>query len=383
MIESLPDYDLLAPCNDTELYQICRRQELNVHPGASREVMIATILGAQEPHRDAHPIDAWRNGIMDFLIDHREVVLPTLYCPAKSMDPMACYGCPDTQVMSCITACTPADECDIAKRRFTRPQPEKNKDMESTSQTLTIANAPRDEAELKTKGGYKLKQLGLQLTQTVNPSTGAPFLPPINQNTPVRSALLAGKPDEMVPHILGALREYDKVTAGGGAPAAVATPPAAAMAAPAGAAPSIAVPATTPPATGAAPAGAAPAATEPVVRKPRAAAGKAAEGGAAAPAELGEIIKALDNNTAAINALAAGVTKLVARSEADSARIEDLMKVQAAVLKNSTYVLTLLTKIGVRVLQQDEGELGTEVIFMAPNIVEIYEPQSVEEGKAG
>lgn len=39
---------------------------------------------------------------MAFIIDHRKVLESQLTCPAKSMNPKACFSCVDAQVISCL-----------------------------------------------------------------------------------------------------------------------------------------------------------------------------------------------------------------------------------------------------------------------------------------
>jgi hypothetical protein len=94
--------ELLAEYNHTELYQLARRSDLPVKPNMSREALIQAVLGEIELSNTPHPLDDWRLAIMRFLIDHRRVVESQLTCPAKSMDPRACFNCVDPQVISCL-----------------------------------------------------------------------------------------------------------------------------------------------------------------------------------------------------------------------------------------------------------------------------------------
>ena len=90
-------------CNHTELYQICQRLHLNVHPGLSKGTLIALLLGEEEPSPEwTNAIDSWRHAIMAFLLDHWQVVRAQLACPAKTGDPLACFNCIDAQVVSCL-----------------------------------------------------------------------------------------------------------------------------------------------------------------------------------------------------------------------------------------------------------------------------------------
>lgn len=73
-------------------------------PDAPKEVLIQGILGEGElpPMKGPHEIDMWRLTIMQFVIDHRAKIEAQLTCPAKTMDPHACFGCVDAQVVSCL-----------------------------------------------------------------------------------------------------------------------------------------------------------------------------------------------------------------------------------------------------------------------------------------
>lgn len=104
-------------CNDTELYQICRRAGIPVVPSTPREKMVAYLLGLEEPEPIQNPFDQWRLGIMQFLIDHWRVVEAQLACPAKSKDPRSCFQCVDTQVMTCIVQQNEHDQKMIQLRR--------------------------------------------------------------------------------------------------------------------------------------------------------------------------------------------------------------------------------------------------------------------------
>lgn len=93
-----------ADCNHTELYQICRRQNLSVSPSDSKENLIAYLLGEKEPPPHGHVVDSWRHGIMGFLLDHWQTVRSQLTCPAKSGDARACFNCIDSQVIACVAS---------------------------------------------------------------------------------------------------------------------------------------------------------------------------------------------------------------------------------------------------------------------------------------
>ena len=73
---------------------------------------MATYLMGQvdAPELDewSHPIDSWRHGIIGFLSDHWSTLEPQIKCPAKNLrhpthpNPRPCFGCLDTQVISCV-----------------------------------------------------------------------------------------------------------------------------------------------------------------------------------------------------------------------------------------------------------------------------------------
>jgi hypothetical protein len=113
---STSSYSTFAKLNHTELYQMARAAGLVVLPSESKENLIAYVLGEKEPPPIEHGIDMWRNGIMAFLIEHWKQVETQLTCPARSKDPRACYGCVDTQVISCLVS----NETDLHQIRIHR-----------------------------------------------------------------------------------------------------------------------------------------------------------------------------------------------------------------------------------------------------------------------
>jgi len=98
---SSPGFEI---CNDTELYQLCRRAGIHVIPGLDRRDYIDYLLGNKvspwtEEH---HNIDQWRHGLTNFVFDYWSVLQPQLTCPIRSKDPTSCWGCLDLQVVSCV-----------------------------------------------------------------------------------------------------------------------------------------------------------------------------------------------------------------------------------------------------------------------------------------
>lgn len=94
--------ELLDRCNHTELYQICRRLGLPATPAMSREQLGELLVGELPAYVLAHPFDSWRHGLAGFVLSHWHVLQNQISCPLKSRDPMSCFGCLDTQVVSCV-----------------------------------------------------------------------------------------------------------------------------------------------------------------------------------------------------------------------------------------------------------------------------------------
>jgi len=103
----------LEGCNRTELYQLCFRAGLKVHPRTPREWLIGYLTGEADPpllDEQAHPIDRWRVALIGFIRDYWETLHPQLTCPAKDMKHLdaskrkekPCFGCTDLKVLHCI-----------------------------------------------------------------------------------------------------------------------------------------------------------------------------------------------------------------------------------------------------------------------------------------
>ncbi len=102
----MPSSTRLEACNQTELYQICRKAGLSAHPTATRQHLIALLLGDEEPsiNEFEHPIDSWRHAIMKFIDEHWSMLETQLTCPAKTRDPRSCFNCVDAQVVTCVVS---------------------------------------------------------------------------------------------------------------------------------------------------------------------------------------------------------------------------------------------------------------------------------------
>jgi len=88
-------------CNRTELFQLCVGAGLSPDPSEPREALIGILCG--DPATTREPIDQWRRGLAGFVLDHWDKLEPQITCPLKSKDPQSCWGCPDMQVITCVT----------------------------------------------------------------------------------------------------------------------------------------------------------------------------------------------------------------------------------------------------------------------------------------
>lgn len=113
----MPQYDLeqslFAGYNRSELYQTCMRVGIKVRPNEPREAMIAFLEGFEEPPElpdEDHAIHTWRWGLIGFVSDNWEKLATQLTCPMKNLkhptspDPKPCFGCNDTQVITCLVS---------------------------------------------------------------------------------------------------------------------------------------------------------------------------------------------------------------------------------------------------------------------------------------
>lgn len=150
--EAVENCDDLAACNHTELYQLCRTAGRKVLPSDSKTLLAAVLEGEQEG-TSPNPIDALRDGLMDFLIAHWRRIHAQLFCPAKSGDPRACYGCCDAQVIHCLTI-NPKIEPVIIERL-------KEMEQQVTPPTLTVDTIPRDLDSLKAISPFLLRRFAI------------------------------------------------------------------------------------------------------------------------------------------------------------------------------------------------------------------------------
>jgi hypothetical protein len=145
--------------NETELYQIARRAGLVVLPSTPRHKLIAYILGEEVPPPTDQVFDEWRLAIMQFVLQYRSMLETQLKCPAKSMDPRACFGCVDQQVVSCLVRAPDLDLIRLHKKPIPYPPQEET----NMAQNLTPETAPRDKNTLLKEGVFQLRLLAEKL----------------------------------------------------------------------------------------------------------------------------------------------------------------------------------------------------------------------------
>ena len=103
----------LQRMNRTELYQLCTKAGILVHPATPRQYLIGYLSGEYDPppmDESTHPTDRWRHGIINFILDFWPALKAQLKCPARNLrttdenqrDPRPCFGCLDAQVMTCV-----------------------------------------------------------------------------------------------------------------------------------------------------------------------------------------------------------------------------------------------------------------------------------------
>jgi hypothetical protein len=130
-----PPADFLR-CNHTELMQVCRNARIPFSPGWSRAQLLAAICG--EEFSDSHnPIDNLRDGIMAFVIDYQADVKSQLTCPARTLEPRACYGCVDAKPLLCLLSERAEVQNLIQVRRKPAPSPTPNTSKEDETMAPT------------------------------------------------------------------------------------------------------------------------------------------------------------------------------------------------------------------------------------------------------
>lgn len=109
--------EIFLSANHTELYQLCQKIGINVTPDMTIEQMAVLLVNEEPDPTDVrHPIHSWRHGLAGFVLDHWKRLQSQIVCPLRSKDPMACFGCPDTQVVTCLIM-NPSNEKHIDRYR--------------------------------------------------------------------------------------------------------------------------------------------------------------------------------------------------------------------------------------------------------------------------
>lgn len=80
---------------------MCRRAKVPFSPAWPRAQLIDALMG-KEFSDNHNPIDNLRDGIMAFVTDYQADVQSQLTCPARTLDPKACYGCVDAKPLLCL-----------------------------------------------------------------------------------------------------------------------------------------------------------------------------------------------------------------------------------------------------------------------------------------
>jgi hypothetical protein len=80
--------------------------------------MFMHMFGTEEldPASLRNQFDEWRHALAGFVLDHWVNLQNQVTCPLQSKDPLACFGCLDTQVVTCIVS-NPANEHIIERYR--------------------------------------------------------------------------------------------------------------------------------------------------------------------------------------------------------------------------------------------------------------------------
>lgn len=200
--------ELYAAFNKTELLQVCHEVGLRVHPATSHEDLVAYLLGRSDySEARLNDIDAWRHGIMGFLLDHWDVVSTQLRCPAGSGDPRSCFQCVDTQVMHCLAAQS-QHIVQIRKHK-------KEEERITMADTISIATLPRDVEKIAATNFIQLRRVVTELEHA-----GVKF----GSMDESRAFYGLKDPTERAKKILSLLLQYDEANPGAEDEAAT-TPP--------------------------------------------------------------------------------------------------------------------------------------------------------------
>ena len=105
-----PSQSAFDDYNYTELYQSCLRAGLLVKPTESRERLISLLEGWEDPDliEEDNVFHSWRLGLINFLNEYWRRIETQVTCPARHLrdpvnpNPRPCFGCIDTQVVTCL-----------------------------------------------------------------------------------------------------------------------------------------------------------------------------------------------------------------------------------------------------------------------------------------
>jgi len=203
--------EVFERCNETELYQRCKKAGMAVRPGTKKEELILYLLGEEKPLPIENEVDSWRIGLIGFLLDYWSMVRAQISCPAKILaeeldkdrprpdwesrvsdyrNPKACFTCLDTQVLSCIID-NETNRSLIQLKKKPVPVTPSEDSMTVAVATVNIDAAPRDVATLAKLGRYQLRRLAETLGVFTSEKDMSNFLsePQENQAQTVQAAL--------------------------------------------------------------------------------------------------------------------------------------------------------------------------------------------------
>lgn len=174
----------LEELNHTELYQTCREAGIRVSPDSTEAQMISYLVGDEDPpplNETTHPIDGWRHGIIGFLSEYWSNLEPQIKCPAKNLrhptdpDPRPCFGCLDSQAISCISTVDGEVE-QLIQLHKPAPTPEPDTTRTDRMTVTSLQTAPRDIEGLKQLKEGVLFRLGIQLGMFADSDAEKAFL---------------------------------------------------------------------------------------------------------------------------------------------------------------------------------------------------------------
>lgn len=213
--------DLFQNYNLTELYQSCQSHGIRLPKGATRETMLSILSGEQPAPTDAsNDLDEWRLAIMGFVLDYWDRLSTQITCPASTKDPLACFGCVDSQVRYCL---------DRNHKYLNLIQPHRRSlpIMQDNADNITIDNCPRDPEVVQTFAFNTFRRLAGDLLEVGGKLSGTDGKPLFGAEVR-RSLFTAPTGEPRARAFVNLLQQYDAASGkgGGGAPvAAKAAPP--------------------------------------------------------------------------------------------------------------------------------------------------------------